>query len=95
MQQKKLGVVPALESIVLVHCDSTGAISQAKDQKLYHRTKHVLRRYHLVREIIEWGDVDLRKIDGKKNLADPMTKALKIKEFNEYKWKMDIRYCSD
>ena len=85
MQQKKLGVVPALESIVLVHCDSTGAISQAKDQKLHHRTKHVLRRYHLVREIIEWGDVDFWKIDGKEILVNPMTKALEIKEFNEQK----------
>ena len=44
---------------------------------------------------MEWDDIDLQKIDKKENLANPMTKALKIKEFNEHKWKMDIRYYSD
>ena len=91
----ELGVVPTLESPILVYCDSIGAIAHAKEPKLHHRTKHVLCRYHLVREIMERGDVDLQKIDEMKNLADPMTKALRIKEFNEHKWKMDIRYCSD
>ena len=96
--QKFLGeleVAPGPESLVLVYCDSTEAIAQAKEPKSHHRTKHVLRRYHLVREIVERGDVDLRKIDGKENLADPLTKALGIKEFNDHKWKMGIRYCSD
>ena len=91
----KLGVVLVLESPIPVYCDSTGVIVQAKEPKSHHRTKHVLRRYHLVREIMERGDVDLRKIDGKENLADPLTKALGIKEFNDHKWKMGIRYCSD
>ena len=49
----ELGVVPALESLVPVYCDSTGAIAQAKEPKLHHRTKHVLHRYHLVQEIVE------------------------------------------
>ena len=91
----ELGVVPTLESFILVYCDSTGAIAQAKKPMLHHWTKHVLHCYHLVWEIIEQGDVDLQKIDRKKNLADPMTKALKIKEFNDHKWKMGIRYCFD
>ena len=91
----ELGVVPALESPVLVYYDSTGAIAQAKEPKSHHQTKHVLCRYHLVREIMKRGDVDLRKIDGKENLADPRTKALGIKEFNDHKWKMHIRYCFD
>ena len=36
------------------------------------------------------GDVNLQKIDGKKNLADPFTKALNVKEFEDHKLKMDI-----
>ena len=51
----ELGVVPALESPILVYCDSTRVIVQAKEPKLHHQTKHVLRRYHLVREIVERG----------------------------------------
>ena len=41
------------------------------------------------------GDVDLQKFDGKKNLTDPFAKAFRIKEFDELKRKMGIRYCID
>ena len=91
----ELGVAPSLDGPVPVYCDSTGAIAQAKEPRSHHRTKHILRRYHLVREIVERGDIDLMKIDGKKNLADPFTKAIGIKEFDFCKWKMGIRYHSD
>ena len=38
-------------------------------------------------------DVDFQKIDGKENLIDPFTKVLAIKEFDNHKSKMGIRYC--
>ena len=91
----ELGVAPSLDGPVPVYCDSTGAIAQAKEPKAHHRTKHILRRYHLVREIVERGDINHLKIDGKENLADPFTKALEIKEFDYCKWEMGIRYSSD
>ena len=47
---RELGVAPSLDGPVLLYCDSTGAIAQAKEPKSHHRTKHILRRYHLVRE---------------------------------------------
>ena len=80
---------------MLLYCDSTGAIAQAKEPKSHHRTKHILCHYHLVREIVDRGDIDLQKIDRKENLADPFTKALGIKEFDDYSWKMGIRYHVD
>ena len=40
-------------------------------------------------------DIDLQKINEKKNLADLFTKALAIKEFDNHKSKMDIRYCAE
>ena len=91
----ELGVAPSLKHPVPLYCDSTGAIAQAKEPRAHQRTKHILRRYHLVREIVDRGDIELLKIDGKKNPADPFTKAIEIKEFNGYKWKMGIQYCSD
>ena len=57
--------------------------------------KHILCCYHLVREIMDRDDVDLQKIDGKKNLADPFTKVITMKEFNDFKSKIGIRYCTD
>ena len=86
----KLGVAPSLDSLVLLYCDSTGVIAQAKGPKAHQRTKHILHRYHLVREIMERDDIDLQNIDEKENMADPYTKALRIKEFDNYKGKMGI-----
>ena len=91
----KLGVIPSIDGLVLLYYDSSSTIAQAKEPKSHHRTKHVLCRYHLVQEIMNQDDVELQKIDGKENLTDPLTKALKIKEFDDFKWKMDIRYCPD
>ena len=91
----ELGMAPSLDGPILVFCDSIGAITQARKPRSHHRTKHILRCYHLVREIMERGNINLMKIDGKKNLADTFTKALEIKEFDFCKWRMGIRYYSD
>ena len=91
----ELGVAPSLVGPVLLYCESSGAIAQAKESKAHQRTKHILRRYHLIRKIVDRGDVDLQKIDRKENLADPFTKALAIKEFDNHKSKMGIRYCAE
>ena len=91
----ELEVVPSIDGPILLHCDSSSAIARAKEPKSHHHTKHILRRYHLVREIVNRSDIELQKIDGKENLADTFTKAFGIKEFDDFKWKMGIRYSPD
>ena len=91
----ELGVAPSLVGPVLLYCDSSGAIAQAKEPKAHQRTKHILRRYHLIQKIVDRGDVDLQKIDEKENLADPFTKVIAVKELDNYKSKLGIRYCTD
>ena len=86
----ELGVAPFIDGPVLLYCNSTGAIAQAKEPKAHQWTKYILHRYHLVRKIMDRDDVDLQKIDEKDNLADPLTKALAVKEFEDHKIKMSI-----
>ncbi|OIT26431.1 hypothetical protein A4A49_59030, partial [Nicotiana attenuata] len=81
----ELVVVSSIEDAVPLLCENTGAIAQAKEPRLHKKSKHVLRRYHLIREMIERGDVEIQKLDGKENAADPFTKALGAKEFDKYK----------
>ena len=81
----ELEVVPSVEDSIFLYCDSTGVIAQAKELKSYQRTQHILRCYYLVREIVDQGDINLQKIDGKENLADPFTKVFRIKEFDDHK----------
>ena len=49
----ELGIVPEIENPVPLYCDNTGAVAQAKESRSHHKSKHILRCFHLVREIIE------------------------------------------
>ena len=91
----ELGVAPSIDGPILLYCDNTGAIAQAKELRFHQHTKHILHRYYLIRKIMDWGDVNLQKIDGRENLINPFTKALRIKKFDDHKSKMGIRYCTD
>ena len=86
----ELEVAPSIDGPVLLYCDNTGAIAQAKESRFHQRTKHILHHYHFIREIVDRGDVDLQKIDGRENLTNPFIKALRIKELDDHKSKMDI-----
>ncbi|OIT26874.1 hypothetical protein A4A49_59710, partial [Nicotiana attenuata] len=76
----ELGVIPSIEGTVPLLCHNTGAIAQEKEPRSHQKSKHVLRRYHLIREIIERGDVELQKVDGKENAADPFIKAPRARQ---------------
>ena len=52
-----LGVVPSIVDPIELHCDNNGAIAQAKEPRSHQKSKHILRRYHLIREILDRGDV--------------------------------------
>ena len=58
----ELGVVPSVLNPVELFCDNNGAIAQAKEPRSHQKSKQILRRYHLIREIIERGDVKISKV---------------------------------
>ncbi|KAG8482959.1 hypothetical protein CXB51_022006 [Gossypium anomalum] len=44
----ELGVVPSISDAIELRCDNNGAIAQAKEPRSHQRSKHILRRYHLI-----------------------------------------------
>jgi hypothetical protein len=62
-------------------CDSTSAISVAKNPVLHSRTKHIDVCFHFLRGHYEKGDIELRYIDTTRQLADILTKPLDQKTF--------------
>jgi len=58
------------------HCDRMSAICLAKNQVYHARTKLIDVRSHFVRDILDEGDIELKKIRTKNNLADMLTKVL-------------------
>ena len=91
----ELGVVPSIANPVSLYCDNNGAIAQAKEPRSHQRSKYILRRYHLIREIIERGDVKICKISTDDNIADPLTKPLMQAKHDHHVRSMGMRYMYD
>ncbi|KAL0286839.1 UNVERIFIED_CONTAM: Retrovirus-related Pol polyprotein from transposon TNT 1-94 [Sesamum calycinum] len=47
---QELGVVPNITKPVVIFCYNNGVMVQAKELSSHHRSKHILRCYHLLRE---------------------------------------------
>ncbi|KAJ9547185.1 hypothetical protein OSB04_019728 [Centaurea solstitialis] len=71
-----LRVVASISRPIDIFCDNSGAVAQAKEPREHHKSRHVLRKYHLIREIIGRGDVRICKIPTDENVTDPLTKPL-------------------
>ncbi|KAK4390334.1 Retrovirus-related Pol polyprotein from transposon TNT 1-94 [Sesamum angolense] len=54
---QELGVVLSIVEPVVIFYDNNRAIAKAKESRSHHRSKHILRRYHLLREKVSRGDV--------------------------------------
>ena len=92
---ESLGVMPSICNPVDLYCDNTGAIAQAKEPRSHQRSKHVLRRFHIIREITERGDVKICKVDTDDNIADPLTKALSQAKHEGHVRSMGIRQLAN
>ena len=65
-----LGVVPSAQSAITLYCDNSGAVANAKKPRSHKRRKHIERKYHLIREIVNKGDVKVSQIALEDNLAE-------------------------
>ncbi|KAL4367551.1 hypothetical protein GQ457_05G023190 [Hibiscus cannabinus] len=90
-----LGVIPSIVDAVDLYCDNNGAIAQAKEPRSHQRSRHILRRFHLIREIIDRGDVEICKVHTDDNIADPLTKPLTQQKHDRHTESLGIRYVSD
>ena len=91
----KLGVVPSINSSIELYCDNNGAIAQAEEPRSHQRSKHILRRYHLIREIIDRGDVTICRVPTISNVADLLTKPLTQQKHDGHSRFIGIRYMDD
>ena len=73
---EELEVVPSSSAHIELYCDNNGAIAQAKEPRARQRSKHVLRRHHLTKEIFDRGEMKVCKIRTDSHTADPLTKPM-------------------
>ena len=77
-------MVRSIADPILLYCDNNGAIAQAKKPRSHHRSKHILRRYHLIREIIDMDEVKIEKVHTEENIVDLLTKPLSQKKHDSH-----------
>ncbi|KAL0367056.1 UNVERIFIED_CONTAM: Retrovirus-related Pol polyprotein from transposon TNT 1-94 [Sesamum radiatum] len=92
---QELGVVPSIVEPVVIFCDNNGAIAQAKEPRSHHRSKHILRRYHLLREMVSKGDCRMDRVSSAENTADPLTKLMSQIAHTQHLDKMGLRSMGD
>ncbi|KAK8584049.1 hypothetical protein V6N12_068299 [Hibiscus sabdariffa] len=91
----ELVVFPSISNVVELHCDNNEVIAQAKEPRSHQRSKHILRCFHLIREIIDRGDVETCKVQTYNNIVDPLTKPLAQQIHDRQTESLSIRYVSD
>src|ERR1044071_1945217 len=86
-----LDVMPSIKKPIEILCDNTGAIALAKEPRSHQTTRHILKKFHYIREIIGRGDIVINKVHTDLNLADPFTKPLPQVKHEEHVGKIGLR----
>ncbi|KAL0308938.1 UNVERIFIED_CONTAM: Retrovirus-related Pol polyprotein from transposon RE2 [Sesamum radiatum] len=92
---QELGVVPSIAEPVIIFYNNNGAIAQAKKPRSHHRSKHILRHYHMLREMVSRGDVRMDQVSPAENIADPLTKPISRIAHTQHLDKMGLRTMGD
>ena len=91
----ELEVVLSYVDPVTLYYDNNGVIAQAKEPRSHQKSKHILRCFHLIREITVRGDIIIEKVSYEDNIADPLTKPLSQKLFEHHLSSMSMRYVQE
>nr|GFA04746.1 hypothetical protein [Tanacetum cinerariifolium] len=65
-----------------IYCDSKSTIAISCNPVQHSRTKHIVVRYHFIKEHVEEGTIELYFVKTDYQLADLFTKALPADRFN-------------
>nr|GEX50729.1 putative copia-type Pol polyprotein [Tanacetum cinerariifolium] len=79
---------------ILIYCDSKSAIAISCNPVQHSRTKHIVVRYHFIKEHVEKGTIELYFVKTDYQLADIFTKALFIDRFNYLVRRLGMRNLS-
>ena len=86
-----LGVVPSMQLPITLYCGNSGAVVNSKEPRTHKKGKHLEHKYHLIRDIVQRGDVVVIKIASTDNLVNPFTKSLPAKTFDRHVEGMRVR----
>ena len=86
-----LEVMPSAQSAITFYYDNSRAVVNSKEPRSHKRGKHIERKYHLIREIVNRGDAKVSQIESEENLTEPFTKLLTQKIFDHHVEEIGVR----
>jgi hypothetical protein len=78
-----------------MYCDNESAVRLAYNAEFHQRTKHVLVRYHYIRQQVAEGKIEVKYISTNDQLADIFTKALPSPKFISMRKRIGVGKRSD
>nr|GEU85259.1 retrovirus-related Pol polyprotein from transposon TNT 1-94 [Tanacetum cinerariifolium] len=79
---------------ILIYCNSKSAIAISCNPVQHSRTKHIVVRYHFIKEHVEKGTIELYFVKTDYQLANIFTKALPADRFNYLVRRLGMRSLS-
>ena len=77
---------------VSLFCDNTSAISLAKNPYFHGKVKHIEVRHHFLRDNVEKEEIEMRRVETEKQLADIFTKPLDTSRFATLRGEFGVRH---
>jgi hypothetical protein len=65
----------------MIHCDNISAIKLSKNPIMHSRSKHIDVRFHFLQNLIKDEVVELVQCSTQEQMADILTKPLKLETF--------------
>jgi hypothetical protein len=75
-----LGEFGRMQDKVKVLCDSQSVIHLARNPTYHSKTKHIVIKYHFVRQVIDEGGVALEKVHTQENCANMFMKPVLLEK---------------
>jgi len=78
-----------------IMCDNSSAIKLSKNPVMHRRTKHIDVRYHYLRDLVNEGAMRLLFCGTEDQVADIMTKPIKLDQFEKLREMLGVRRLKD
>ncbi|CAL9016687.1 unnamed protein product [Prunus brigantina] len=86
---------PSQSKCITVFCDNSSAIKLSKNPVLHGRSKHIDVRFHFLRNLTRDGVVELKYCGTSEQLADIMTKPLKLESFVKLRELLGMKFLAE
>ncbi|GJZ67821.1 hypothetical protein Tco_0631061 [Tanacetum coccineum] len=84
------GVIPSNKRPMEMLCDNEPALAIASNLRILKGARHFQRKYHYIREVIQEGEIVLKKVHTDDNVADPFTKPMTFNKHFEHAMSIGI-----